>query len=73
MLYERFIAVFGMPVKLLSDRGANFILALVELCAVFGIQKSQTTAYHVQCNGQLERFHQMLFKMIGKLTSDKKP
>ena len=25
-----------------------------------------------QCNGQVERFHQTLFRMIGKLTADKK-
>ena len=43
-----------------------------ELCAVFGIQKCRTMAYHTQCNGQVERFHQMFFCMIGKLTSDKK-
>ena len=29
-------------------------------------------AYHVQCNGQVEQFHQTLFWMIGKLTADKK-
>ena len=58
VLYERFIVVFGMPAKLLSDWGANFTLALVEeLCAAFGIQKCQTTAYHTQCNGQVECFH----------------
>ena len=62
-----------MPTKLLSDRGANFTSALVEeLCAAFGIQKCRTTAYHTQCNGQVERFHQMLFHMIGKLACDKK-
>ena len=65
VLYERFIAVFGMPAKLLSDRGVNFTSVLVEeLCATFGIQKCQTMAYHAQCNGQVERFHQTLFRMI---------
>ena len=73
VFYERFIMVFGAPAKLLSDRGANFTSALVEkLCAAFSIQKCWTTAYHPQCNGQVEHFHQMLFKMIGKLASDKK-
>ena len=67
VLYERFIAVFGMPAKLLSDRGANFTSVLVEeLCTVFGMQKCQTTVYHPQCNGQVKHFHQMLFQMIGK-------
>ena len=40
VLYERFIMVFGMPAKLLSDRGANFTSVLVEeLCTAFSIQK----------------------------------
>ena len=73
VLYDRFIVVFGMPAKLLNDRAVNFTSALVEeLCAMFGIQKYQTTAYHVQCNGQVEQFHQMLFRMIGKVAADKK-
>ena len=58
VLYERFISVFGMPAKLLSDHRVNFTSALVEeLCATFGIQKCQTMAYHGQCNGQVEQFH----------------
>ena len=55
ILYEWFISVFGAPTKLLSDRGVNSTSALVEeLCSVFGIQKCRITAYHVQCNGQVE-------------------
>ena len=66
VFYEHFIAVFGVPAKLLSNRGANFTSTLVEeLCSAFGIQKCKTTAYHAQCNGQVECFHQMLFCMIG--------
>ena len=73
VFYECFIAVFGVPVKLLSDRGVNFTSALVEeLCVAFGIQKCRTTAYHTQCNRQVECFHQTLFRMIGKLVHDKK-
>ena len=73
VLYERFIMVFGTPVKLLSDQGANFTLVLVEeLCTAFSIQKCWITVYHPQCNGQVKHFHQTLFRMIGKLASDKK-
>ena len=73
VFYKHFIAVFGMATKLLSNRGVNFTSALVEeLCAAFGIQKCRTTAYHAQCNGQLECFHQMLFCMIGKLACNEK-
>ena len=73
VFYECFIVVFGAPAKLLSDRGANFMSTLVEeLCSAFVIQKCRTTAYHAQCNGQVEHFHQTLFHMIGKLSHDKK-
>ena len=73
ILYEQFIAAFGMSVKLLSDRGVNFTSALVEeLCSAFAIQRCRTTMYHAQCNGQVERFHQTLFQMIGKLAMDNK-
>ena len=73
VFYKCFIAVFGAPIKLLSDRGTNFMSALVEeLRATFGIQKCCITAYHAQCNGQVEHFHQTLFCMIGKLACDKK-
>ena len=73
IFYKCFIAVFGVPMKLLSERGANFISVLVEeLCAAFSIQKCQTTAYHAQSNGQVECFHQTLSCMIGKLACDKK-
>ena len=73
ILYKRFIVVFGAPTKILSDCGANFTSTLVgELCTTFGIQKCRVMAYHTQCNGQVECFHQTLFRMIGKLASDKK-
>ena len=73
VFYEHFIGIFRVPAKLLSNRGANFTSALVEeLCSAFGIQKCRTTAYHTQCNGQVEHFHQTLFCMIGKLSCDKK-
>ena len=46
ILYERFIAVFGAPTKLLSDRGANFTSALVEeLC----IQNSEMQNHGLPC------------------------
>ena len=73
ILYEWFIAMFSVPAKFLSDHGMNFTSALVEeLCSAFGIQKCRTTTYHEQCNGQVERFHQTLFWMSGKLAADKK-
>ena len=67
VLYERFIALFGAPRRLLSDQGANFTSKLVEeLCRLFETQKCRTTAYHPEGNGQVERFNGTLCRMIGK-------
>ena len=73
ILYEQFIAVFGVPVKLLSDCGVSFTSTLVEeLCSAFGIQGCGMAACHAQCNGLAERFHQMLLRMIRKWAVDNK-
>ena len=72
VLYEKYISIFGAPTKILSNR-ASFASALVtELCALFSIEKLCTMLYHVQCNGQVKRFHQTLFRMIRKLDKGKK-
>lgn len=55
----------GPPVCLHSDRGAQFESdVLAEVCKIFNIQKSRTTAYHPQGNGILERFHRFLKDQI---------
>ena len=54
VFYEHFIAVFGAPAKLLSNRGVNFTSALLEeLCAAFGIQKykNHSLPHSVQWTG----------------------
>ena len=59
--------------KLLSDQGANFESNMVrELCELMGIQKVRTSPYHAQTNRQVERLHQTLKGMIGKLSRDQK-
>ena len=37
---------------------------------MFGIEKVKTMPYHAQCNGQVERFHQTLIMMVGKIWHD---
>ena len=67
-LYEGFISIFGAPERILMDQGKAFTSEVEEqLCSQFGISQSTTTAYHPQANGQVERAHQTLGRMIGKL------
>ena len=72
-LYGGYISIFGAPARLLSDRGASITSSIIEeLCKILGIQQLQTTPYHSQTNGLVERLHQMIMHMTGKLGEDKK-
>ena len=72
-LYGGYISIFGAPARLLSDRGTSFTSSIIqELCKILGIQQLQTMPYHSQTNGLIERPHQMIMCMIGKLGEDKK-
>ena len=72
-LYGGYISVFGSLARLLSDRGTSFTSSIIEeLCKILGIQWLQTTPYHPQTNGLVERSHQTVMHMIGKLGEDKK-
>ena len=55
------IARFGVPDHLTSDRGPQFCSALwSELSQRWGIKHHLTTAYHPQANGMVERAHRQL-------------
>ena len=72
-LYGGYISIFRALARLLSDRGASFTSSIIEeLCNIFGIKRLQTTTYHPQTNGLVERLHQMIMHMIRKLGEDKK-
>ena len=56
----------GAPQILLTDQGKNFESKLIaELCDLLQIDKRRTTAYHPQCDGQVERFNRTLTTMLS--------
>ena len=60
-LIRHWIARFGVPDNLTSDRGPQFTSHLwAALNRLLGIFASTTTAYHPQANGMVERFHRQL-------------
>ena len=72
-LYKGYVSIFGALARLLSDRGASFMSSVIEeMCKILGVKQLQTTPYHPQTNGQVERLHQMIMHMIRKLGQDKK-
>ena len=55
------IARYGTPATITTDRGAQFESKLWDnLCNQFGIIRNRTTSYHPQLNGMVERFHRQL-------------
>ncbi len=66
-LVEEVVPFFGVPEALLSDRGTNLLSHLMkDICALLGIKKLNTTAYHPQCDGMVERFNRTLKAMLRK-------
>ena len=69
ILQKHVIPTFGIPTKILTDRGTNFLS--VELCKYFitnGIKKINITPYHPQSNGSVERFNRTLGMRLRMLT-----
>jgi hypothetical protein len=65
------ISRFGVPATLTSDRGAQFTSSVwAGVCRVLGISTSQTTSFHPQSNGMIERFHRSLKSSLRARAAD---
>ncbi|KRZ13010.1 Retrovirus-related Pol polyprotein from transposon [Trichinella zimbabwensis] len=62
---------YGAPETLHSDQGRNFESELVkEVCQLFGVAKTRTTAYHPQSDGLVERMNRILLDLLAKASID---
>ena len=60
-LLSGWIARFGVPSTIVTDRGRQFESKLWNtLMTLLGSKRARTTAYHPQSNGMVERFHRQL-------------
>ena len=67
LVAEEVVPMFGVPEALLSDRGTNLLAnVMMDVCSLLGITKLNTTAYHPQCNGMVERMNRTLKAMLRK-------
>lgn len=59
------IARFGVPATVTTDRGAQFESAFFrQICNLLGMKRTRTTSYHPMANGMVERFHRHLKSAI---------
>ena len=75
ILMDEVICRYGVPQQLHSDQGSNLNAEVNQrLCQLLGIERSRTTAYHPEGNGQVERFNRtveaILAKMVGEHQDD---
>ena len=72
LLVDNIVCRHGVPEELLSDRGANFLSDLIlEMCRILGIKKLNTSGYHPQTDGLVEKFNSTLLGMMSKCSDSK--
>ena len=65
ILVTHWVAKFGIPEVITSDRGPQFVSKLwQELSKLIGFHHVTTSAYHPQHNGKIERMHRSLKNAI---------
>jgi hypothetical protein len=71
LLVKEIILRYGAVGSLLSDRGSNFLSAVIrEVCKIFRIQKVAIAAYHPESNANIERVHRIYSDMLSKYVND---
>lgn len=69
-LFKHWIAIFGTPQSIHSDRGADFESELIkELCKILNIKKTKSSPYYPAGNGIVERLFRTVKDMIYATTS----
>ena len=64
-IYDEIFMRFGCPEEILTDRGSNFMEAVLnQYLELMKIKHIRTTAYHPRTNGLVERFNGMIGGMM---------
>ena len=72
VIFDRVVTVYGTPRTLFSDRGSNFLGAIIRhLCDSLGTRKINTSSYHPATNGQNERLNRVLYNSLSAVVSQK--
>ena len=66
VVVKEVVCRFGVPKQLHSDQGRNFCSnVFAEMCKLLGITKTQTTPYHPQSDGLVERYNRTIEAQIS--------
>lgn len=66
VLASEWVCHYGAPQMLHSDQGRNFESEVFQkMCTLFGIEKTHTTPFRPQSDGQVERFNATLQKILA--------
>ena len=71
-IIDEWIMKFGAPDVIHTDQGLNFNSELMQdICRTFMIEKTRTTPYHPQGNGQVEKFNRVVADTLSKYCAEK--
>lgn len=66
VLVAQWVCRFGAPQVLHSDQGSNFQSEVFQrMCQLLGVEKTNTTPFRPQSDGQVERFNATLQKILS--------
>lgn len=73
LLVNEIVTRHGAPRVLLPDRGKNFLSKMVaDVCKIFRIHKVNTSSYHPQTDGLVERFNSTLCQSLSMYVAKNK-
>src|SRR3981081_258436 len=62
---------FGAPAELHSDQGRNFeSVVMSEVCNLFGVKKTRTTAGYPRSDGMIERYNRTLVTALSAYVAE---
>ena len=73
VFFQIIVSRHGCPERLISDSGVQFTSVLMkQLCSCFNIAKIESSPYHQQANGKVEKFIGFLKKALALVTPQDK-